>query len=178
MGHWEEKHITELMKAKYAAQLTFKHVGLDMVSLWNETFQTMMVDWAIGLNRNTFNADPISPIQLEAIYYIQRTLSTLLDDVKPAEIELEFSNRPARLELWTFTRGNGERLVAFWIPGQARDKSVEIETDVVLKGIKCDKAVGVDIINGREQELHVERQRDNTIIKGMLIQDFPVCMKF
>ncbi|NLE46498.1 MAG: discoidin domain-containing protein, partial [Chloroflexi bacterium] len=111
--------ISEMMKAKYAAQLTIKHVGLDMVSLWNETFQTQGLQWSIGLLRNTFTADPLPPTQPEPVYYVQRTLSTVLEDVSPIDLTVELGALAARCEVWAFVRGNGERLVAIWLKGRA-----------------------------------------------------------
>ncbi|NLE46167.1 MAG: discoidin domain-containing protein, partial [Chloroflexi bacterium] len=111
--------ISEMMKAKYAAQLTIKHVGLDMVSLWNETFQTQIPQWSIGLLRNTFTADPLPPTQPEPVYYVQRTLSTALEDVSPIDLTVELGALAARCEVWAFVRGNGERLVAIWLKGRA-----------------------------------------------------------
>ncbi len=90
--------VSELVKAKYALGLMIRHVGLDMVSLWNETFQTQLTSWSISLLRNTFSADPIPPTQPEAVYYALRTLSTVLEDVKPMEMTVEFSEKTKAFE--------------------------------------------------------------------------------
>lgn len=170
--------ISELIKAKLAAQVTIKHVGLDVISLWNETFQTMLAHWSIGLLRNTFSADPISPTQPEAIYYVQRTLSTVLDDVRPKDFAVEYTNKGARLESWTFEYKNGGRLLAVWAMGRPQDKSKDTETDIIIKGIETERVIGIDILNGREQGLIASKKGDDTVVKEMLIKDFPILVKF
>ena len=51
---------------------------------------------------------------------------------------------------------------------------VETKAEVALPGMNAKKAWVVDIMNGTEQELNIEPQGDGTIIKGMLIKDYPV----
>jgi len=170
--------ISEMMKAKYAAQLTIKHVGLDMVSLWNETFQTQGLQWSIGLLRNTFTADPLPPTQPEPVYYVQRTLSTALEDVSPIDLTVELGALAARCEVWAFVRGNGERLVAIWLKGRASDRASGRETDVLLSDVHAEHVVAIDTLNGREQELTVEHTEQGALLKGMLIYDFPILLKF
>jgi hypothetical protein len=171
-------HMTELTKAKYAAQLSVKHVGLGVISLWNETFQTQLAHWSIGLLRNTFSADPIPPTQPEVIYYVQRTLCTVLDDVTPATVSVRLRNPDARVETWGFVRGDGQRMVVFWTPGRASDAAVPVEVDVVLEGVRTDRVTGIDILNGREQELVVSADGEDSVLKGLLIGDCPIAIRF
>lgn len=166
--------ISELTKAKYASRVTVKHVGLDIVSLWNETFQTQLTHWSIGLLRNTFSADPLPPTQPEPIYYIQRTLSTVLEDVQPIELRVEIGNCTAEPEVWTFERGSGTYLVAIWMPGRAEDCVNDTEVDIFLPDIRVGHAIGIDILNGRKQGLTIEHDEHRTVLRRMLLKDFPI----
>ena len=168
---------TELQKAKYALGLNIVHAGLDMVSLWNETFNKNLIIWAVGLLRNTFSADPIAPTQPEAVYYVLRTLCTVMDEFQPAEFPVEYSTK-GDYESWLFERPGGERLLAFWKRGRAKDASDVTPTEIILPGRSVKKAIGVDLLNGREQELEVTAQGGTTVLKGMLMQDFPVVVRF
>jgi hypothetical protein len=169
--------ITEMQKAKYALGLNIKHAGLDMVSLWNETFQEHMTHWSIGLTRNTFGADPIPPTQPEPVYYVLRTLCTVMDEFKPVEFAVQYSAKE-QLESWTFVRGGGEKLVAFWRQGRAKDVSDVTPTDVTLVNQKATRVVGLDLINGRQQELELAQEGNNVVLRGMLLEDFPVLVRF
>jgi hypothetical protein len=169
--------ITEMQKAKYALGLNIEHAGLDMVSLWNETFQEHMTDWSIGLTRNTFGADPIPPTQPEPVYYVLRTLCTAMDEFQPADFVVRYSAK-GDFESWTFAREGGEKLLAFWKRGRAPDISDGTLADVTLVGQKVTRAVGIDLINGREQELDFVQEGNNVVLRGMLVQDFPALVRF
>jgi hypothetical protein len=172
-----EAPISELSKAKYAAQLTVRHVGLDMVSLWNETFQTNFVHWSISLVRNTFSSDPIVPTQPEVIYYVQRTLATALAEVDPADLTVRYSLENAPFETWTFRRGD-ERLAVVWRAGVALDGSVGTASDIILVGVQAKWVAGIDTLNGREQRLNASVQGNDTVLKAMLLGDCPIVLRF
>ncbi len=169
--------ITEMQKAKYALRLNIRHAGLDMVSLWNETFQEQMTYWSIGLTRNTFSADPISPTQPEPVYYVLRTLCTVMDEFQPADFAVQYSASDD-FESWTFSRRRNEKLVAIWKHGRAKDVSDATPTDMTLVGQNLTKVVGIDLINGREQELDFTQAGNNVVLKGVLVQDFPILARF
>ncbi len=75
-----EKH-SEMQKAIYASRLSITFAHLGVINLWNETFQTMQTMRGLSLFRNTFSGEVICPTQPEVIYYMLRTLSTVLEDV-------------------------------------------------------------------------------------------------
>jgi hypothetical protein len=177
-GNVQASPISELSKAKYAAQLTIRHVGLDMVSLWNETFQTQLSHWSISLLRNTFSADPLPPTQPEVIYYVQRTLATVLEDVRPLDFPVQCTSAEHGFESWTFGRSSGEHMLALWHPGIADDRFGDAVTDIVLPGIRAQRVVGIDVLNGREQDLDSSLDGNSTILKGILVKDCPIVLRF
>jgi hypothetical protein len=164
-----------MQKAKYAARLTLTHAALAITSFWNETFQTQLAHWGIGVLRNTFSADPIDPTQPEPVYYVFRTLSTVLEGVRPAELEVRFSADSGQLEHYTLRRGQKERLVAVWIPGAAGDGAQkEVKTDILLPGVKVSKATAIDVLNGETQELTITSRGSDTLLQGMHLRDWPL----
>ena len=188
-SHIDKLHITEMQKAKYAARLTVTHVALEITSFWNETFQTHMTNRDVSLLRNTFSADPISPTQPQPIYYVLRTLSTLLENVKPASMDVRFSfpsrsadlqvcpNGDGEVEWYSFRRGRNEVLLAAWIPGTAagdESDSQEILTDIVLENDAYETATAYDVLNGTSQPLKVSHRAGKTVLRGMKIRDWPV----
>ena len=71
--------------------LGFKWTRMDIISLYNETFQTGRIDWDCNLVRNAFSVDPISPAQPQPVYYVLRSISTVLDGFEAAEFAVTFS---------------------------------------------------------------------------------------
>lgn len=167
---------SEMQKAKYSAQLMTAHCGMDIISLYNETFQTGRIDWDVTLLRNAFQSDPISPAQPQPIYYVFRTISTVLDDFHVAEFPVEFSGEKD-FDCYTFRRGDKELLVAAWIPGKTEDGIVEAKSDITLPGGRAESAWAIDVMNGTEQELNVTRSGNDAVLKGILIKDYPVFIR-
>ena len=159
---------------------------MEIISLYNETFQTGRIDWDVTLLRNAFQVDPISPAQPQPIYYMFRTISTVVDDFRPAEFPVQFlglSNEVYRnqseteFDCYTFRRSDKELLIATWIPGRAEDGIVEARSDITLPGVRAERAWTVDTMNGTELELNLTHRGSDTVLSGMLIKDYPVFIR-
>jgi len=182
---------SEMQKAKYSAQLMTAHCGMDIISLYNETFQTGRIDWDVTLLRNAFQVDPISPAQPQPIYYVFRTISTVVDDFRPADFPVQFTppvsppsqgGDKGRGDCYTFRRSDEELLVAAWIPGKAEDGIAEAKSDITLPGVRAKHAWAVDAMNGTEQKLNLGSRNlthrgSDTLLEGMLIKDYPVFIR-
>jgi len=170
--------LTELEKATYAAQVLIECVGLDICCLWNETFQTQ-VNRPISLLRNTFTADPIPPTQPEIIYYVQRTLCTLLGDTRPVDLPVAAAAGKERLRIWCFRREDGSRLAAIWaVKQQVTDPPPRLDIDITIGLAGIEQVVGIDLLNGRERELAVRRDGDIAVVPSLVVSDFPVLLRF
>jgi len=168
----DAQHFTEMQKAKIAARFMTTNVALGIPSFWNETFQTHMTSRDVSLLRNTFSADPISPTQPQPIYYVLRTLSTALEDVKPAKVKVEFSPGHEDLELYALKRGNGDLVIAVWLAGEAvDDASREHVTDISVPVGDRNAAFGIDTLNGTRHELKVSP--NSGTLDGIRIRDWP-----
>ena len=167
---------SEMQKAKYSSQLMVAHCGMDVISLYNETFQTGRVDWDCTLLRNAFNTDPISPAQPQPIYYAFRTICTALDGFEAAPVEVDFSGEE-EVVAFTFRRSDGAVLIAAWLSGATEDGVRSARTDVTIRDIVCGKAWAVDTLNGTEQELDVERAVGGAVIRRFNVQDYPVLIR-
>ena len=80
---WGETNFTELQKAKCVAQVSALHTGLGVGSFFCETWNSHY-PLDLSLLRRTFAADPISPLQPQAAYYVLRNMATALDGLAPA----------------------------------------------------------------------------------------------
>ena len=171
---------SEIQKAIYAARLSITFARLGIANFWNETFQTMQTRWALSLFRNNFSNEVICPTQPEAVYYMLRTLSTALEDVKGADLPVTFSDKRREVEHYGFVRSTDEKLLAFWLPGIAEvrgGKPASMTTDVVIKGAKGRSATIIDVLNGTEQELKVEPTAEGIVIRKIHVQNWPLIIR-
>jgi hypothetical protein len=51
---------------------------------------------------------------------------------------------------------------------------VESSTDITFSGIKASKALAFDTMNGTEQELNITRVGQDTMLKEILLKDYPI----
>ena len=106
-------------------------------------------------------------------YYMWRNVATLMDDFRASDFAVNFSNGQGLL-YFTFQRGDHERMVSVWIDGPSKDGVVEAKTDIVFPRMQARRATVADIMNGTEQELEVGGNGAETVLKGMLVKDYPV----
>jgi hypothetical protein len=164
--------VSEIVKAKYLARYITMSVGLDLTTFWNTTWHHY-IWWDLGLFRNTNSADPVSPTQPQAAYYVLRTMCTLLDSATPATVPVEFSNKQAEFDLDAFRLPGGRTLVGVWVPGRAADDSPRVTTDMAFPGLRFARAVGIDTLNGTEQPLEVSGGR----LRGITVKDYPTFVR-
>ena len=176
-GYVEREVHGEIQKAIYAARLGVMFAHLGLVNLWNETFQTMQTMRGLSLFRNQFSNEVICPTQPEAVYYVLRTLSTVLEGVKGTDLPVTFGDKRREVEHYGFVRSNGEKLLALWLPGVAEERgrgSATLPTDVVIKGAKGQGATIIDVLNGTEKPLQVESSADGLVLRKICVQNWPV----
>jgi hypothetical protein len=174
-SHFYDFQITEMEKAKYAARLTITDLALDLHSLWCDLFNQQVAVTPTTLLRNTFSSDPLCPLQPEPIYYILRTLSTVMDEATPAEVSVQFSPGDPGLEWYTFRKPDGEFMLAVWLKGYAKDDdSQEILTEITFPGGKLSQVRAIDILNGDTQNLAFTCDGENTVLKDIHIKDWPL----
>jgi hypothetical protein len=194
--------LTEVRKAKDTARTYLMNHGLGVITFWCDTWcDTVQCD--IGLFRNTFSADPVSPSQPEVVYYAMRTLCTVMDGAEPADLDValkgtippehlvwgettsdghfkivsEGTEMPREYEHYCFTMPEGGLMIGVYLTGQSVDTHPGIPTEVTINGIKCSRVVGIDILNGFEQELEFEQEGDKLVVRGVFVRDYPVMLR-
>jgi hypothetical protein len=177
-GYVKKEAHAEMQKAIYTARVATMFAHLDIVSLWNETFQTMQTMRGLSLFRNTWPGEVICPTQPEPVYYMYRTLSTVLEDAQGAEAPVTFSSSQRPVESYGFTRPNGERLVAFWLSGVSKEAGGDaLVANVTIKDAQGLNASIIDTLDGVEKPLVVERTSDAPVIRNIHVQDWPLILR-
>lgn len=170
---------SELEKAVYSARMSIMFANLGIANFWNETFQTMETFRGLSLFRNQFSNEVVCPTQPEVIYYMLRTLSTALEEVKGASVPVTFTDTRRPVKGLGFTRSNGEKLVAIWLAGLMERPPDEdgFITDILIKGVKGEGATIIDTLNGTEKPLKVEVASDGVALRKVNVQDWPLIIR-
>jgi len=165
---------TEMEKAKYVAQVFTRHSGLGLESFFCELYFPTFGMLDLSLLRRSFDADPVSPLQPQAGYYVTRNLATMMDGLEPAAFECAVDPVPPNLELFTFAGPEG-RAIALWRGGHAKDRCEPVAVNVRLPA--CRTAAAFDPVNGVKQELVVAAREGGAELKGLLIGDAPLIVR-
>lgn len=130
----------------------------------------------LSLLRRSFDADPISPLQPQAAYYVTRNLATMLDELEPAEFEYTIDRAPSNLEAFAM-KSPGGPVLALWLGGRARDRCEGVSIDVRLQVSAARKATAYDPVNGVAQELSMTQSGAGQLLKDILVRDWPLIIR-
>jgi hypothetical protein len=104
-------------------------------------------------------------------------LGTLMAGAKAASLPFEI-NSPVDVASYTFTLPNGDRFVAVWNHVDIAEEETAIITSLSCPGLTTKKVIGIDVLNGFEQELVTDTENDNLVIRNLLIKDYPIIIRF
>jgi hypothetical protein len=103
-----------------------------------------------------------------------RNLTTALDSLEADDFAYQVAAGETTIEHYGLSR-EGERVIAIWLPGRARDHCEGIKTDIMLAG-EWD-AVVYDCLNGTACPLNVRNEGGETVMSGLLIKDYPLLVR-
>lgn len=171
-GNWT---CSEIVKAKLVAQLTVLHTALGVGSFFCETWSSYY-PMDLTLLRRTFAADPISPQQPQAAYYVMRNLATALEGLEPKNFSFRLTGASGDAHAYGMAC-RGERVIALWRPGRPVDRDAGQSCDVVVDGV-FRAATGYDPMNGTQHELEMRRAGGRTSVAGAILKDYPLLLRF
>jgi hypothetical protein len=163
---------SEIQMAKYLVRSLVGHSGLGMEAGPCHPHFTGRVH-PQALCQATWGTPTLNPCRPTMTYYMWRNVATLMDDFHSSDFAVNFSNGVGLL-YFTFRRGDKERMVSVWIDGPSKDGVGEAKTDIVFPGLQARRATVTDIMNGSQQELEMEKKGADTVLKDMLVKDYPV----
>ena len=156
------------------AQVHLKHTALGLESFFCELFHTgYPLD--LTLTRRSFAADPVSPQQPQAAFYVTRNLATALEELEPAEFGFRL-DPPVEVEAYTLA-GPHDRVLALWQPGRAHDACEGVRIDVWVDLVSA-CVTGYEPLNGTAQRLVGERHGNRTLQRGVVVRDYPILLRF
>ncbi len=153
---YPETYYSETKCAKYYARGIMMNLGIDVIV-------------------SQFYAVPEEhPMQ---IVNTIRNLATVMAGNKPIDLPIEIQSEATNIKSYSFSLSNGDRLFALWTDGIAVDYDPGIEATLTLPGFSAQKVVGIDVLNGFEQELITNVEDGNMVISNLLVKDYPIILR-
>lgn len=106
-----------------------------------------------------------------------RNLNTVMAGTRPITLAVEIESEATNIMSYGFTSPNGDKLFALWTNGTAVDNDPGVNTTLTFPGLSARKVVGLDVLNGFEQELVTETENGNLVIRNLLVKDYPIILR-
>ena len=144
---------SEITAAKYYARGVVTHLGMDV---------------AAGVGVDT---------RFMIIYSTVSNLATIMAGNGPSELAVEIESVATNIMSYGFSLPDGNRLFAVWNDGVAVDYDPGKPSTLIFPGTSAQKVIGIDVLNGFEQELIFEMENGNLVIRNFLIKDYPIILR-
>jgi len=92
----------------------------------------------------------------------------------PATIAIETDGPAAYC---TFRYPNGDRMLAVWTDGIAQDEDPGVPASITFPGLTAGAVIGIDVLHSFEQELVFETDGEDTIVRDLLVKDYPLLIR-
>lgn len=140
--------------AKYYAREITLNLGMDIVA-------------GIG------GADTVTPI-----VSVARNLCTIMAGHEAIDMPVKVDiNYDGPVAYCAFRYPNGDRLLAVWTDGVAQDDDPGVPATITFPGLTAGTVTGIDVLHGFEQELVFETDGNSTIIRDLLVKDYPILIR-
>jgi hypothetical protein len=110
-------------------------------------------------------------------YPTVRNLNTVMAGTTPNSLTVNIESEATNIMSYSFTVPNGDMLFALWTNGAAVDDDPGVSTTLTFPGLSVRKVVGLDVLNGVEQELITETENGDLVIHKLLVKDYPIILR-
>lgn len=139
--------------AKYLARSIVMHLGIDT---------------AAGL------AEHLESVPKEQII---ENLSTLMAGAEPISLTVSIQSVATDTVSYSFVFSNGDHLVAVWRDNVAVEEDVGISATLIVTGLTASTVVGIDVLNGFQQEMVTSVEDGALVIRNLLVRDYPLVFR-
>jgi len=150
---------TDKQAAKYLSRTIVMHLG-----------------WDIGVAMNAWLPDFIPEISP----WLRPTASNLykvLAGSRPISLDVVIENESTNTLNNTFEMPNGDTLFALWTHGEAVDDDPGVSTTLTFPNLSAQRVIAIDLLNGFEQELIIEMENGNLVIRNIFVMDYPIILR-
>jgi hypothetical protein len=151
----EPSGFTDTSGAKYYARAMIIHLGLDVTT---------------GIAAAPEDVRPRS-------YSVIRALCTVMAGAEAADLPIVIESASKNLKYYGFTLPNGDMLAALWTDGAAVEDEPGVNITLTFPNLSAQRVIGVDVLNGIEQQLITATDNGNLVIRNLLVQDYPIILR-
>jgi ELWxxDGT repeat protein len=126
--------------------------------------------WWAGIQGGTYTTTPSSMLVL-------RDLGTILDRAEPETLDVRIETQGSDVLSYGFALPDGDRMLALWTNGVAVDDDPGVQATLTFSGSSATRAIGIDVLEGFQQELIATHQGADLLIEGLLLKDYPVFVR-
>jgi hypothetical protein len=116
-------------------------------------------------------------LRASCLFDIIPNLCTVMAGAAPINLPREIQSEVADIMSYSFSLSNGDKLLVLWTDGVAVVDDPGIEATVTLASFSAQKVVGIDVLNGFEQELITGNQNGTLVIEKLLVKDYPIILR-
>lgn len=106
-----------------------------------------------------------------------RTLCTVMAGAESVSLHVEIQSEATNIRSYGFSLSNGDKLLALWTDGVAVDDDPGVQATLTFPGFSVQKVVGIDVLNGFEQELVTSIKDGDLVIRDLLVKDYPIVLR-
>lgn len=139
----------------------------------------IIIHWGIGIRPGLAGLSIEDQDWIGNVPYMKiiQNLCTVMAGTNPIELPVEIQTSATNVKTYTFSLPNGDKLVAFWTDGVAVDEDPGVKATLIAHGFSPQKVMGIDVLNGFEQQLVVNIENGNLLIHNLLVKDYPIIIR-
>ena len=115
--------------------------------------------------------------ELPLMVGVIRNLCTIMAGAEPVSLPIEIRSEATNIRNYSFSLPNGERLLALWTDGIAVDDAPGVKATLTIPNFSAGEVVGIDILNGFEQQMIINVEDGNLVIGNLLVKDYPIILR-
>jgi len=92
----------------------------------------------------------------------------------PVQVDIDY---PGPVAYCSFRYPNGDRMLAIWTDGIAQDEDPGVPATIEFPSLVASSVTGIDVLHGFQQELTFEVEKDTTVVRNVLVKDYPVLIR-
>jgi parallel beta-helix repeat protein len=115
--------------------------------------------------------------QMPSTVNVIRFLSTIMAGARPGSVPIQVQSTATNIVSYTFSLPNGDHLIALWTDGVAVDDDPGVNTTLTFPDTFAQRVIGIDVLHGFEQQLIVEQDGTNLVIRNLLVKDYPMILR-
>jgi hypothetical protein len=146
---------TQVEAAKYLARAMVLHLGMGV---------------AAGHPAGMSSQMPLS-------YAVVQNLCTVMAAHEAIDLPVKIDTAYEPVAYCAFRYPNGDRMLAVWNDGIAKDEDSGVPTTITFPGISAASVSGTDVFHGFVQQLAFKIDGNDTIVRGLLVKDYPVLIR-